>query len=66
MEEIKIIGNIKLGYYVYELGTAMPLFSVKYNDYKDTFNCYDIKGKYFGEYSSLNNLLANLEIYLNN
>ena len=66
MREIKILGNFELGYYIYELGIAMPLFSVKYNNYKDTFTCYDMKDKYFGEYSSLNNLLNNLEIYLNN
>tara|TARA_R110000764_G_scaffold72056_1_gene148046 strand:+ start:253 stop:453 length:201 start_codon:yes stop_codon:yes gene_type:complete len=65
MKEVKILGNFDLGYYVYQLGIAMPLFSVKYNNYQNTFTCYEINGKYFGQYSSLDNLLGNLEIYFN-
>ena len=65
MKEIKILGNFELGYYIYELGIATPLFSAKYNNYKDTFTCYEMNGNYFGTYSSLDNLLGNLEIYFN-
>ena len=64
MREIKIIGSTKFGYFVYEIGKSEAMLKVVYTNFG--FNCYEMNGHYFGNFSSIENLQNNLDIYYNN
>lgn len=66
--DLKILGNYELGYFIYEIGKPNPQYKVIGNSIQDfniQFIVYNMKGDRIGDYTSLDNLIGNMEAYHN-
>ena len=66
--DLHILGNNELGYFIYEIGKPNPQYKVIGNRINVAFQdyiVYNMKNEAIGDYTSLDNLMGNLEAYHN-
>lgn len=67
--DLHILGNYELGYFIYEIGKPNPEYKVIETktsfESNIAFNVYNMKGENIGAFSSIDNVMGNIEAYHN-
>ena len=63
--DLHILGNYELGYFIYEIGKPNPQYKVifRMEDCNRPFIVYNMEGYRIGDYTSLDNMMGNMELY---